>query len=186
MGIAKVIGQCFYYVDKAIGRCIKDYQKSLFRSIGKHVYLGDNCAFTHKNIRIGSHVYFGRNCVIQSSHGEINIGSHIMFGPGVHIHGGNHIYTGLGTYMDEIIKAPNSDENIEICDDVWIGSNAIILNGVSVGKGALIGAGAVVTKNVAPYSIVVGNPADCIKARLSPTDIVEHERLLSLRIGVNR
>ena len=59
----------------------------------------------------------------------------------------------------------NLDEVIEIGDDVWIGHNALFLSGVKVGQGAIIGAGSVVRENVAPYAIVIGNPAKVIKYR---------------------
>lgn len=52
---------------------------------------------------------------------------------------------------------------IKICDKAWIGFNSIILKGVTIGEGAIVGAGSVVTKDVLPYSIVAGNPAKFIK-----------------------
>lgn len=58
-----------------------------------------------------------------------------------------------------------------IGNDVWIGANAIIMNGLNIGDGAVIGAGAVVTRDVEPYAIVAGNPAKIIKMRFSP-DVV--------------
>ena len=66
---------------------------------------------------------------------------------------------------------------ITIQDGVWIGSNVIILGGITVGTGAVIGAGSVVTKDVAAYSIVAGNPAREIKKRFNDSQI---EKLLKL------
>ena len=57
-------------------------------------------------------------------------------------------------------------ENVVIEDDVWIGQRVIILPGVTIYKGCIIGAGAVVTKSFPPYSIIGGNPAKLIKSRL--------------------
>ena len=111
-------------------------------------------------------------------HGEIEIGNHVMFGPGVHIHGGNHIFDRVGQYMDQVVK-DGSDGKIIIDDDVWIGANAIILKGVRVGEGSIVGAGAVVTKDVAPYTIVAGNPAKKIRDRFSPELIEEHRSIIS-------
>ena len=61
-------------------------------------------------------------------------------------------------------------------DDVWLGANVVVLPNVKIGKGAIIGANAVVTKNVAPYSIMGGVPAKFIKYRFSSDDIVEAEQ----------
>lgn len=76
-------------------------------------------------------------------------------------------------WLPEKYKKPPvgmNDGNIEdyktiIENDVWIGSNVVVLNGLHIGTGAIIGAGAVVTKDVPPYAIVVGNPARIIKYR---------------------
>ena len=69
-----------------------------------------------------------------------------------------------------MIAWPDDDytEPVEIGNDVWIGSNVIVLRGVHVGNGAIIAAGAVVTKDVPEYTIVGGVPAHTIKKRLSP------------------
>ena len=65
-----------------------------------------------------------------------------------------------------------------ICNDVWIGTNAIILKDVTVGDGAIIGAGSIVTKSVPPYSIVAGNPAKIVKYRFNNDEI---EALLKIK-----
>lgn len=67
---------------------------------------------------------------------------------------------------------------IIIEDDVWIGANAIILSGVTIGEGAIIGAGSVVTKNVEPYTIFAGNPAKKIKMRFTEDELLNHRQLL--------
>jgi len=71
-----------------------------------------------------------------------------------------------------------SKGTIDIGHDVWIGTRALILSGVNIGSGAVVGAGSVVTKDVEPYSIVVGNPAKHIKYRF-PKKIIE--RLLEIK-----
>lgn len=101
-----------------------------------------------------------------------------MFGPGVHIHGGNHKTSEIGVYMDEVRKEKGTDGKIVIEDDVWVGSNAIILHGVKIGRGAVIGAGSIVTKSVPPYAIAVGNPAKIIKRRFTDEECIEHEKAL--------
>ena len=64
-------------------------------------------------------------------------------------------------------------------DDVWIGANVTILKGVHVGRGAIIAAGVLVTRDVAPYSVVGGVPAKCINMKFTPDVSKEHERILA-------
>lgn len=71
-------------------------------------------------------------------------------------HSGNRLITNKNW-------ATVNSKPIKICNDVWIGMNAIILKGVTVGEGAIVAAGAVVTKDVAPYTVVAGNPAVMVK-----------------------
>ena len=77
-------------------------------------------------------------------------------------------------------KRPEDDLGVVIEDDVWVGTRAIILHGVTIGRGAVVAAGAVVAKNVPPYSIVGGVPAKVIKFRWDVATILEHELLLYL------
>lgn len=94
---------------------------------------------------------------------------------------GNHRIDIPGKYMSEVtdaMKRLEDDQDVVIEDDVWIGCNAIILKGVTIGTGAVIAAGAVVTKDVAPYSIVGGNPAKLIRKRFSAEQLAEHKSLL--------
>ena len=61
---------------------------------------------------------------------------------------------------------------------MWIGFGAVVLTGVTIGRGAVVAAGSVVTRDVPPYAIVAGNPARTLSMRFTPEEIVEHERLL--------
>ncbi len=175
----KILGMLFSKIERAKKRCIAIYTKSQFKACGSNVYIGNDCSFTHRNITIGDNVFIGEKCVIHSAHGQIVIGNHVMFGPGAHIHGGNHIIDHIGEYMDAIKKQPDSDGFVVIDDDVWIGSNAIILHGVHIGEGAVIGAGSIVTKDVEPYSVVVGNPAKCLRYRFTEEQIIMHKEILN-------
>lgn len=167
-------------IKNAIDYCIRKYEKSLLNSCGKKVYIGKNCIMTYRNISIGNDVYIGANACLQSEHGKIEIGNKVMFGPGVHIHGGNHKFDVVGMYMKDIEKTED-DGVVKIDDDVWIGANAIILCGVHIGRGSIVGAGSIVTKDVPPYSIYTGAPACKIRKRFSDEDIVKHEKALTQR-----
>jgi acetyltransferase-like isoleucine patch superfamily enzyme len=120
--------------------------------------------------------------MLLATRAEIRIGSHVMFGPGVTIRGGNHRFDLLGRYVDTITdmeKRTEDDLGVLIEDDVWVGGNATILHGVKVGRGSIIGASAVVTRDVPPYSIAVGNPARVIGRRFTDEEIARHEAALA-------
>ena len=105
-----------------------------------------------------------------------------MFGPGVHIHGGNHDYSTLGLYMkDNHSKELGSDGKVIVGDDCWIGSGAYILKGVTIGKGSVIGACSVITKDIPPYSVVVGGLPRKEFNRFSQEELPNHLSLLKDR-----
>lgn len=160
---------------------IREYLKTKFKSIGANSVICPGSIFTYSTINIGNSTYIGPRCIFQSAHGEIEIGNHVMFGPGVHIHGGNHITDRIGVYMNVVKKEFGSDGKVIIEDDVWVGANAIILKGVTVGEGAVVAAGSIVTKDVIPYSIVAGMPAKIVKMRFSEDEIKKHKMLLDTR-----
>jgi len=101
-----------------------------------------------------------------------------MFAPEVAILGGDHRYDQLGVPM---IFAPRPEiPRTVIGDDVWIGYRVIIMAGVKIGRGAIVAAGAVVTKDVEPYTIVGGVPAKQIGMRFaSENDVKCHDEMLN-------
>jgi acetyltransferase-like isoleucine patch superfamily enzyme len=112
---------------------------------------------------IGDDVGIAQNCFIQVR-GKVSIGSHVMFGPNVSIFSENHGFADLETPM---IGQPTIRSEVIIEDDVWLGTHSVILAGVRIGKGSIIAAGALVNKDIPPYSIVAGVPGKVIKSRLT-------------------
>ena len=74
------------------------------------------------------------------------------------------------------------DQPVVIEDDVWCGANVTILKGVTIGHGSVVAAGAVVTKSFPPYSIIGGIPAKLLKMRFTEEEIMEHERMLTVKM----
>lgn len=107
------------------------------------------------NSSIGAYSYIGCS-------GKIEIGDNVMMGPGVNIIAENHVFDNIDIPMN---RQGVTNIGIRIADNVWIGTRAIILDGVSIGEGAIIAAGALVNKNVPAYAIVGGIPAKVIKSR---------------------
>ena len=117
---------------------------------------------------------------------RLEIGHFVSIAEGVtFILGGNHPYKGFSTYPFKVKLLGHSREAqtkgpIVVGDDVWIGTNAMILSGVRIGQGAVIGAGALVTSDVPPYAIVAGNPARIVRYRF-PQAVID--KLLSVDFG---
>ncbi|MCJ1479896.1 hypothetical protein MMC06_000050 [Schaereria dolodes] len=111
------------------------------------------------NIRIGSNVYINSNCTIIDTC-LVTIGSRTLFGPHVSLYSGTHP---LDPELRDGTQGPELGKEIYIEDDCWIAGNVTILPGVTIGRGATVGAGSVVTRDVAPFTCVVGNPARFLK-----------------------
>lgn len=109
---------------------------------------------------IGDNSGIGIRCEIS---GPVFIGNDVMMGPEVVIYTTNHEHSSCDIPMR--LQGITERKEVIIEDDVWIGRRAIILPGVRIGKGSIVGAGAVVSKTIPPYSIAVGNPARVVKNR---------------------
>ncbi len=176
--LIKLVGYCVYVIANVLDSLKRRYEKELFAKVGKCTTIGKGGIFTHSTISIGSYCHIGKMACLQSRHGKIVIGDHVMLGPYVSMHGGNHIYDTIGSFMTDVKKEPNVDGEIVIEDNVWIGANAIILKGVRIRRGCVIGAGTIVTKSTAPYSVYTGVPAKLIKFYWGIDDIMKHESII--------
>jgi maltose O-acetyltransferase len=136
--------------------------KIMLKKLGKNSYIDYGTYFRYpKKISIGNQVIINKNCKFYASFhdkkAEIIIGNNIAIAPGVSIYSASHDHSN--------ITLPHIGDTVKINDDVWIGARSTILPGVELGKGAVVGAGSVVTKNVPEFTIVAGNPAKTIKKR---------------------
>jgi acetyltransferase-like isoleucine patch superfamily enzyme len=153
---------------------------SMFKKCGKNVRFDPDGHYTFESIEIGDDVYIGPGPVMYAERRSgIRIGSKVLLGPKVMIIGGNHNWSVIGRFMFDVKeKRPEDDETVIIEDDVWIGAGAIILKGVRIARGSIVGAGAVVTRDVPPYSIVAGVPARVCSHRFTEDAILDHEKCL--------
>jgi acetyltransferase-like isoleucine patch superfamily enzyme len=109
------------------------------------------------DVVIGEKVLIGLGCKIT---GPVTMGNHILLAQNVLMSGLNHDFEDI---TKPIVAQGFTTREILIEDGVWIGGNAVITAGVRIGRNAIIGAGSVVTKDVPPYSVAVGNPARVVK-----------------------
>lgn len=141
----------------------KFFLKRRFKSCGKDVVFCSGSKFhVARNISIGNNVWIGEKCRFSGASGKITIGNNIAFGPEVVIWAGSHNY-----YNPELLPYDHSDitKSVVIEDNVWICCRACIIPGVTIGEGAVVAMGAVVTKDVPPGAVVGGNPAKILKYR---------------------
>jgi len=110
-----------------------------------------------KNIHIGDYVYLNVSCTILDCN-RVHIGHHVMIGPAVQIYTAAHLLQAKPRNQGWEVAKP-----IVIEDNVWLGGSAILLPGVRIGRNAVVGAGAVVTRNVPANTVVAGNPARAIR-----------------------
>ncbi|MCA0436904.1 MAG: acyltransferase [Austwickia sp.] len=116
-----------------------------------------------KGIRLGDRSDLGVDCLVM---GSVTIGSDVMMGPRCVFISYDHNFSDVSRPMNH--QGLVEDRPVVVEDDVWFGAGCIVLAGVRIGRGAIVAAGSVVTKDVAPYSIVGGNPAAVIRSR-TPT-----------------
>ncbi len=161
----------------------------------KKIEIGDNVVFddntvidakgeNNQGVKIGSNVLIGRNTTISCKGGDIEIGDYTNIGPSniiiseSKIQIGKYVFTAGLTYIIAGGNHSFEDRNIPIWhqpsvskggiiieDDIWIGASATILDGVRIGRGAVIGAAALVLKPIKPYTINVGVPARQVRKR---------------------
>jgi acetyltransferase-like isoleucine patch superfamily enzyme len=153
-------------------------------TFGKQFHLGMlSYISSPKGLRIGDDVYIGKFCSIQVN-GRIGNGVLIANNVGV-VGRRDHDMRAVGACIrrapwvgDSPQLAAHHANNIEIGDDVWIGYGAVVLSGITIGRGAVVAAGAVVKDNVPPYEIVAGNPSRSIGRRFTDDQIALHEQQL--------
>lgn len=135
--------------------------KKMLKSCGRHVNVENQCYIgSGKRIEVGDYSGIGQRCYLQ---GDIKIGNYVMMAPEVMILTENHRFEDSSRLMR--FEGNQEAQPVTIEDDVWIGTRVIILPGVTIGRGSILGAGSVVTKDVEPYSIVAGNPARLVRKR---------------------
>ena len=146
--------------------------KLIWRKKNKNNFTNIRNIFPLDHVNVGKGTYGGIKVIDYGSESRLKIGNYCSIADEVtFILSGEHPSNRISTfpfqvyYFNEDEKIADSNGDIVIEDDVWIGYKATILSGVTIGQGAIIASGAVVTKDVEAYSIVGGVPAKCLKYR---------------------
>ena len=142
--------------------------------------------FSHPQVEVGEHTYGLKRESFFAYHPDdrVRIGKFCSIADGVRFVFGGHRLDTISTFPFRAIcfgDAPHADATshgeIVVGHDVWIGVNAVILSGVNIGNGAVVAAGAVVTKDVPAYAVVGGVPAKLIKMRFEPDEVAALEKI---------
>lgn len=132
----------------------------------------------HGFVQIGKYVEVASNSVL-AGRGGIKLGDHVGIGAGTNIYSGTHLYRDPDgednkLLSGSILAPPDMQYVVEkpvIMEEFsWIGGNSIVMPGVTIGRGAVIGAGSIVNEDVPPFCVAVGSPAKVIKQRPKPSD----------------
>ncbi|KAG1709250.1 hypothetical protein DVH05_019893 [Phytophthora capsici] len=156
--VARELTKTFNDITQAESPEAKSVMKQLLGSIGKNflIEMPFRCDYGY-NIRIGDDFQMNFDCVFLDGC-PITIGDRVMLAPNVQLYTASHPLD-----PEERSSGLEIGKPITIEDDVWIGGNTTVVPGVTIGRGAVIGAGSVVTKNVPPMCVYAGNPAKFIK-----------------------
>lgn len=176
-----MVKKILYYISSKIKRIRQERFYSRLGGFGKGSYLDlpINLYGNPKHIHIGERsTIFGYFKFI-SVRGNLFVGDNLIAAQGLTIVTDNHVRN-VGTLIRDVsdVERNSRCKDVFIEDDVWLGSNVTILPGVTIGRGAFVGAGTVIRKTIPPYSVVIGNPQQVIGFNLSPEEIIEHEKLL--------
>lgn len=135
---------------------------------GSVIELGEGSA----SLRVGPNTYFQAGCTLNPYLGNITVGANCMIATRCTFMPYQHNFTDPDRPMRE--QGLTSRGDIVLEDDVWLGAQVCVMDGVTIGRGAIIGAGAVVTKDIPPYSIAVGVPARVVRMRQTAASGAPH------------
>lgn len=144
------------------------------RHVGKEFYCGNGVLIRPGCLWAGDYVFIGSYSHITIS---TELGNFVMLASYVSLVGGDHRFDVPGTPM--IFSGREAPRSIQIKDDVWIGHGAIVMAGVTVEEGSIVAAGAVITRDVPPYTIVAGVPARPIRERFGREEQAQHQAMLA-------
>ena len=151
---------------------------SLFGHFGKNASIARPCDLKNpKNIYLYDFARIGcRSTIMTMGNSKFIMKRGCLTAEGLVVVTSNH-----RQHIGQFLQGNNEDneyKDIIVEEDVWIGINVTLLAGAHIGRGAIIGACSVVTKEIPPYAVAVGNPAKVIKFKWSIDDILKHERML--------
>lgn len=174
------------FIQRIIRKLNLYYENKRYTNLAPGCKIQDNTVVSKpENLIMMEGAELAPGATILNINSKFVMGKHSGAGPGLTVIAGNHMSV-VGKFLmqvtdeDKKILDPlkKQDQDVVLEDDVWLGSNVTLLNGVHIGRGAVIAAGTVVRSKIPPYAIVAGNPAKVVGFRFTPNEIEEHEAIL--------
>lgn len=180
--ISKVVVRSYSAFGFLVDMCLSFFMKKMMGNCGKNVMIKPTSSVFKGlgNLYLSNDVRIARYAVIYATEAKVVIGPKTGIAPYLKIVSGNHRTDVIGHFMFDANygKRKEDDQDVILEGDHWIGMNVTILKGVTIGRGSVIAAGAIVSRSVPPYSIVAGVPAKVIKSRFTLEEAIEHEKQL--------
>lgn len=166
-------------LNKVWAQYISPFNRRKYGAIGKHSIVQSGSTLVQENMIIDD------NCVIQdhinfiSNKGKLIVKKYSVISSGCTVIPGAHkLMVGVPFYLSTLKHVGDEEGDIVIEEDCWIGAGCILLPKCHIGRGAVVGAGSIVTKEVPPYAVVAGNPARIIATKFTIDQILAHESVL--------
>lgn len=167
--------------------------------IGDNTIIDDNCLLDGKGVEnqgiiIGKDVFIGRNSIILCTDGDIHIDDNVSIGFNCEVMSANYVHLGKKVLLSSycylnaathdfsrtdipVVDQESTGDRIILEQNAWLAANVTVLDGVTIGRDAIVGAGAVVTRNIPPLTIAVGVPAKAIRSRCREDEGPLHEKI---------
>ncbi len=180
----RLLGRCGRNVNFGMNVALRHPHKI---EIGDNVIVDDNCLLDAKGkdnagIRIGNGVFLGRNSILSCKNGDIVLGENVNIGFNCELFSGSRVTLGNDTLVAaycyfiggdhnpldieaSVTKQGSRSEGISVADKCWFGAGVKVLDGVTIGRNCIVGAGAIVTRSVPEYAVAVGMPAKVVRDR---------------------
>lgn len=158
---------------------ITNKRPNIYASFGNHCELGFEQTTVPKNVYLEDYCRIQDHLNFISYKGKLRVKKYAAIGAGCIIIPGDHVPTvGVPQYLAGKLHINDIDGEIVVGEDAWVGAGTILLSHCQIGRGAVVAAGAVVSKPIPPYAVVAGVPAKIIATRFTIEQILEHEKQL--------
>ena len=170
---------CFLIWSRLKQTYIDNMNHANYGKIGKNSELGYDSTIAPNNVFLDDYTRIQNHLNFISYKGKLIVKKYAAIGAGCIIIPGDHVPTvGVPQYLAGKLHINDVDGEIVVGEDAWVGAGTILLSHCRIGRGAVVAAGAVVSKPVPPYAVVAGVPAKVIATRFSIEQIIEHESIL--------